>query len=134
MDRRKKKLKQPTEDSEQRALVAALRRAELYFIHVPMGGSRDRKSGQAMRNLGARKGFPDLLIFDTPAARRWTVLDGRYQQPAGAAIELKRQSGGKVSREQRRELEQLEARGWLTAVCHGCEAALRQLREWGYEV
>ena len=128
-------MKPPSEDSEQIALVTALRLAKLYFVHVPMGGARARGSGAVMRRLGARKGFPDVLIFDPPPnALRKAVSEGG-RQPPGVAIELKRADGGRgASQEQQRELAKLAKRGWLTAVCNGCAAAVEQLRAWGYEL
>lgn len=52
----------------------------------------------------------------------------------GTAIELKRTIGGRLSKDQRRELQLLSDRGWRVAVCAGADEALETLRAWGYEL
>jgi len=123
----------PTEASEQRRLVGALRRAGVVFVHVPMGGARSRASGSEMRSQGAQKGFPDLLIFDAPL--RSVRRPGSYEWPVGIALELKRPvRGSEPKPEQIFWLEQLAERGWLATVQWGADAALEYLRDKGYDV
>ena len=73
---------------------------------------------------GVRRGVPDLLIFDAPPSATYV----------GAAVELKRIKGGRVTAPQKRWLESLAARGWLALVAKGSHDALEQLREAGYPV
>ena len=100
----------PTEASEHARLAAALRRARIYFVHVPMGGARGRNSGSEARRMGASKGFHDILILDSPPRRcvvapesdTWCEVDrGVWAEDAcecdllflhkvGVALELKR--------------------------------------------
>ena len=98
--------------------------------------------------------MPDLLIFDgpdgleaaseferglvgclqslTPSARaRVLALAGCGP---GAALEMKRVGGGRVSAKQQQWGELLRARGWRWEVAHGWRAALDRLRAWGYKV
>jgi hypothetical protein len=120
----------PSEESEHLRLVAALRRAGIYFVHVPMGGARGRRSGASSSRLGARKGFPDILVLDSPPPS-WP----RRCHIPGVALELKRPArGSRASPEQLAELRKLASRGWLATVQWGCDAALEYLREVGYEI
>lgn len=126
----------PSEASEHARLAAALRRAGVHFLSVPMGGARGRGSGASMARLGARRGFPDLLIFDPPPPVVAGTIDGiPFATPVGVALELKRPvRGSRPSAAQVSELEALAERGWLATVQWGCDAALAYLRELGYEV
>ena len=80
-----------------------------------------------MRAEGIKAGAPDLIIFDRPPSKR----EAKEACP-GVAIELKRIKGGRVSDEQRQWLDNLSARGWITAVCKGFEEAVKLLEELGY--
>jgi len=113
----------PTEEQEQRALVAWLRYNGILFTHVPNGGYRTRAEAGIFRALGVSAGVPDVLIFDPPPC----VPDRR-----GVAIELKRSRGGRVTPEQRNWLDALHARGWETMICHGADVAIEYLRRLGY--
>ena len=74
----------PTEHQEQVKLVGYMRRKGWTFCAIPNGGSRSSAiEGARLRASGLQRGFPDLLLF-------W---------PVQAAIELKRQKGGRVSDE-----------------------------------
>lgn len=102
----------PTEDAEQRALVAWLRIRGYAFHHSPNATGHTaeaRRRAVHMKQLGTSRGFPDLLVFK----------DGQR-----IAIELKRQRGGSVTPEQRQWLEVLAAHGFEAAVCHGRDEAV----------
>lgn len=112
-----------TEDEEQRTVVHWLQIHGILFAHVPNGGYRRRVEAAIFRGLGVQPGVPDLLIFDPPPkapARR------------GAALEMKRQKGGRATPAQLAWLAALAERGWLTAICRGAEEAIAQLEAWGY--
>ena len=104
----------PTEHQEQVKLVGYMRRKGWTFCAIPNGGSRSSAiEGARLRAAGLQRGFPDLLLF-------W---------PVQAAIELKRQKGGRVSDEQRAWLDTLEGCGWKVQVCKGADAAIEWLEE-----
>ena len=104
----------PTEHQEQVKLVGWMRKKGWTFCAIPNGGSRSSAiEGARLRASGLQKGFPDLLVF-------W---------PVQAAIELKRQKGGRVSQEQQAWLDTLEGCGWQVQVCRGADAAIEWLEE-----
>lgn len=72
------------------------------------------------RDLGYKKGFPDLFIFE----RR-----GPY---GGMAIELKRARphSSTVSKEQSAWLTMLKANGYYAVVCYGHEEAIDEVRRY----
>lgn len=104
----------PTEHQEQVKLVGWMRKKGWTFCAVPNGGARSSAiEGARLRSAGLQKGFPDLLVF-------W---------PVQAAIELKRQKGGRVSPEQQAWLDTLQGCGWQVQVCKGADAAIEWLEE-----
>ncbi len=101
-------------ESHHQILVAnLLRRLGLRFCAVPNGGHRAIHEAKVLRAEGVCPGVPDLLIFDHPEV-------GGY---VGAAIEMKRADGGRVSLEQREWIDALRALGWSAEVCAGFDAA-----------
>lgn len=102
----------PTEDAEQRQVVAWLRIHGYAFHHSPneTGGSMEakRRAGR-MKALGTSRGFPDLLVF----ARGKRI-----------AIEMKRKKGGTATKEQRSWLTRLTNYGFESAICHGADEAI----------
>ena len=121
----------PSEASEHVRVASALRRAGVYFVHVPMGGARGRSSGAELRRMGASKGFPDLLILDPP--QHLVVVSGSdTTRCCGVALELKRcVRGSTPTADQVEHLERLAERGWLATVQWGADAALEYLRRVG---
>lgn len=81
----------PTEEDEQRAVVEWMTWHHLCFAAIPNGGYRRPIEAAIFKGQGVQSGVPDLLIFDAPPT------DIGYR---GAAIEMKRQKGGRVSDEQ----------------------------------
>ena len=99
----------PTEHLEQITLIAWYRRTyknEL-LIAIPNGGKRHIKTAQAMKQEGVSKGFPDLF------------LPMPNNQFYGLFIEMKRQKGGTVSKDQKAWLEYLNSVGYQATVCKG---------------
>lgn len=125
----------PTEDEEQSVVRAYLDRIGILWCHVPnaagiVGGEKDgRRIAKLvkLRDMGQKKGVPDILIFERPT----TGLRAHDRIP-GAVIEMKRRKGGRLSPEQKEWLAHFERVGWLTAVCRGADEAITQLQEWGY--
>lgn len=124
-----------TEELIHRHVVAHLRRARVVFFHVPNEGKRGPKARAALHGLGVMPGIPDIVIVTPPPKVRGTftttsgdVLDvGKF----GAVLELKADKG-RATPEQKQWLETFAAHGWATALTHGLDAALGQLRAWGY--
>lgn len=73
-------------------------------MHVPNGGKRPRGEAGKLKAMGAKKGFPDL------------VLPRRCGQWTGLAIELKAPDGY-PTKEQKEWLAALEEEGYLTGIC-----------------
>ena len=112
----------PSEASEQMALVRWLRRHRLVFCHVPNGGLRRKSEARKLKAMGTQPGVPDILVFSPPPGGEFV----------GAAIELKRIGGGKVSAAQRGWIDRLGACGWATFVAAGHTEAERWLSSLGY--
>ena len=99
----------PTEHLEQITLITWYRRTyknEL-LIAIPNGGKRHIKTAVAMKQEGVSKGFPDLFL---------PVPNSKFY---GLFIEMKRQKGGIVSKEQKSWLEYLNSVGYQATVCNG---------------
>jgi hypothetical protein len=115
-----KETKTMTENNEQRQLIQWARtRPELQFIfHIPnesVGGP-----GWIARNrqLGVKKGVPDLC---------YPVPIGKYH---GLFIEMKTETGGRLSPEQARWIEALNTFGYRAVVAHGWKEAKRYIEEY----
>ena len=94
----------PTEDQEQSWLVAWVRKThpEHRIFAIPNGGLRHKRTALMLKATGATAGVPDLFI---PSLRLF--------------IEMKRQKGGTVSKEQKEWLEYLNSAGYRAVVCKG---------------
>ena len=99
----------PTEHLEQVTLITWYRRTyknEL-LVAIPNGGKRHIKTALAMKQEGVSKGFPDVFL---------PVPNSKFH---GLFIEMKRQKGGVVSKEQKEWLEYLNTVGYQATVCKG---------------
>lgn len=99
----------PTEHLEQVTLIAWYRRTyknEL-LVAIPNGGKRHIKTAMTMKKEGVSKGFPDLFL---------PVPNSAYH---GLFIEMKRQKGGTLSKEQKAWIEYLNSVGYQAVVCKG---------------
>lgn len=114
----------PLEDAEMAVLAQWLDWKRIRWCHVPNGGHRDVRVGRKMKELGTKRGVPDVLIFDRPR---------RLPESVGVAIELKRNDHTcKASPEQVEWLDALRDRGWHTEVCHGAAEAIALLCQLGF--
>lgn len=91
---------------EVRALMPELK----WLHHSPNGGLRDGFTGAQMTALGAKRGFPDLIL---PVASNGAP---------GLAIEMK-SAIGHLTAEQSAWLKMFESAGWVTHVCRSAEEA-----------
>ncbi len=113
----------PPESVIQMAVARYLDHLGVLWTHCPNGGQRSIVTAKRLRAEGLKAGVPDILIFTRPPK----VVPAR-----GAAIELKREKGGRLSPDQKQWLKDLEDNGWVTAVCCGLDEALAVLKDWGY--
>ena len=108
----------PSEDAIQMALLEWLRlhdrRAWELTHHSPNGGHRSPVTAARLKNLGVRRGFPDLTL--------WLPRGGFH----GLAIELKA-GRNKPTPEQLAWLDHMASIGWMAAVCTGFDAARETL-------
>jgi hypothetical protein len=110
----------PTEASEQVVLAKWLRRNKVLFFHPPNGGRRVASEARLFKAMGTSAGVPDIIIVDPVPGY------------VGTALELKRISGGTVSKHQKEWLRALKSRGWAALVARGARDAIKQLKELGY--
>jgi len=99
----------PSEHLEQVTLIAWYRRTyknEL-LVAIPNGGKRHIKTALAMKQEGVSKGFPDLFL---------PVPNSKFH---GLFIEMKRQKGGMLSKEQKEWIDYLNSAGYQAVVCKG---------------
>lgn len=99
----------PSEHLEQVTLISWYRRTyknEL-LVAIPNGGKRHIKTAMAMKHEGASKGFPDLFL---------PIPNSQFH---GLFIEMKRQKGGTLSKEQSAWIEYLNRVGYQAVVCKG---------------
>jgi hypothetical protein len=105
----------PSEHEEQRETVFWFRRTyPKVMIHaIPNGGVRSKAAGARLKAEGVVPGVPDLFV---PAWRMW--------------VEMKRQKGGSVSKEQKDCKAYLENVGYTVFICKGADDAKRQISEF----
>lgn len=114
----------PSESVEQQWLFrwAAMQAGALpelrLLYHVPNEGKRSRAGGMRAKAEGLRSGVPDICL---PVAR------GAWH---GLYIELKRQKGGRLTKEQGEWLEALREQGYRAEVCHGFDEASELLMDY----
>lgn len=118
----------PSETKEQITLAALLNQInyndrKLQWAHVANEGKRSGKTAKILQMMGLKKGLLDILIFDSPPA---------YPLMKGAALELKKLKGGKVSPEQIEWLDYFNSNSWVAGVAEGLNEAIKLLQEWGY--
>lgn len=112
-----------TEENEQRwlfqwARMEAGSRPELgMMFHVPNGGLRSKAEAARFKAAGVKAGVPDVCL---PVARH-RIENGELYH--GLYIELKRSSGGVVSKEQKNWIVRLRAFGYAVEVCQGWKEA-----------
>lgn len=114
----------PTEEVEQTCLFrwaayASGAYPELRMLHaIPNGGKRGKAEAGRMKAAGVKAGVPDMCL---PVARHG--CHGLY-------IELKRASGGRVSKEQVAWMDALTRQGYRCALCRGWNEARKVIEEY----
>lgn len=107
----------PKRESEEDIQIALVRWFDLQYpdaapwlYHSPAGGVRNKVTAWRLKNLGVRRGFPDLTL--------WLPRGGFH----GLAVELKA-AKGKPTPEQIQWLDHMARTGWMAVVCTGFDAA-----------
>lgn len=88
------------------------------MYHIPNGGKRDVTTAKRLKAEGTKAGVPDIHL---PVARNG--FHGLY-------IEMKKQKGGKLSKDQKEWLKALSDQGHYVAVCKGCDAAIEVIKDY----
>jgi len=109
-----------SESTEQIILIARIRHFHegLIVYSVPNGGKRDPKEAARLKREGVLAGVPDVVL----AAPR-----GRWH---GLYIEMKRETGGRLSDAQTRIQAALVAEGYRVLTCHGVEEAYKAFLDY----
>jgi hypothetical protein len=105
------KMKLPTEDQEQAALVQWMTLKRIRFFAIPNGGARHIAEAVKFKRCGVIRGVPDLMV---------PVPSGSYH---GLFLELKRQRGGRLTPEQVEWLAFLRSQDYWADFAHGFEEA-----------
>lgn len=117
-------------------VVAALEAAGLCYQHSPNGERRTREGGGRLRRMGAKAGFPDLVILTpAPATGRPTAIE--MKRPDRAPTRPRRDppwAYAHFEKSQQAWLARLAALGWAALVAYTAEEAIEQLRALGYDV
>ena len=114
----------PSEDEEQMQVVqwAELQMGRWpdlkWLYHIPNGGKRRRTEAARFKAMGVKAGVPDLCL---------PVPKGGYH---GLYIEMKRQEGGKLSKDQREWIEGLDKNGYCVCRCDGARQAIDVLEAY----
>ena len=105
----------PTEHYEQREFVSWFRKTYdgVRILAIANGGHRTPATALRLKAEGVTPGVPDLFI---PAWRLW--------------IEMKRISGGKVSKEQKVWIDYLKSIGYEAIVCNGHLEAIEKVKHY----
>ena len=113
-----------TEHEEQ---VALMRLVEMHkgrwpelgmLFAVPNGGNRNIVTAKKLKAEGVKRGVPDLCL---PVPR-----NGYH----GLFVEMKKQKGGTVSKEQADWIGNLQDQGYKACVCKGAAAAWEVIQEY----
>jgi hypothetical protein len=108
----------PTEEYEQIKAAVWLAKNNILFYHIPNGGRVGVIRGAKLKRMGVQSGVPDICI---PVPRK-----GRH----GLYIELKRQTGGVVSDNQRYWMTELRKNGYDCFVATGSDELIRYVKNY----
>ena len=109
-----------TEEKEQIKLATYLDSKGYVWFHVPNGGHSHKVGAAKMKRAGQKRGAPDCILISG---------EGGAPLPRPIAIELKRVSGGSLSKHQKYFLGEMKRCGWDTLVAKGSRAAIDWLVE-----
>lgn len=109
-----------SEHDEQAKLVARVHAfyPDVVLAAVPNGGLRDKRVAIRLKAEGVLRGFPDLVLMEPRSVFH------------GAVIEMKRDEGSILSKDQVKVLKSLRRNGYHVIVGHGVEDAWPQVEEY----
>lgn len=89
-----------------------------WLHHSPNGEKRDIRTGNKLKSMGVKRGFPDLLL---PVR-----IDANTP---GLVIEMKSATGS-TSPEQKEWLKHLAQQGWIVAVARSAQEARKEVCQY----
>lgn len=91
----------------------------LEFLHaIPNGGYRNKTTAAKLKAEGVKPGVPDINL---------PYPVGKYH---GLYIEMKRESGGRASSDQKKFIAYLQSQNYAACVCKGFEEAQKALLDY----
>ncbi len=111
------------EDSLQIACATYLRAQypNVVWFHSPNGGSRNRIEAAKLKQMGVRPGVSDIVILEPWYEEIIKPGTGICQWKHGLVVELKAK-GGKLQDTQASFIMDVQARGFMAAVCWNFDA------------
>lgn len=108
------------EHHEQVATVdfLTLMRPKVFFYAIPNGGSRNKIEAANLKKEGVTAGIPDLCICQPRKGYH------------GLYIEMKQKDGGRLTKEQKEKIAELNERGYLAVKCHGFDDSEQVIRDY----
>ena len=89
-----------------------------YIVHVPNGGKRSKRVAAGLKHSRVKRGYPDLVV---------DIARNGYH---GLRIELKDESGGTTSEDQKERLQMLSDEGYLAVIRSGYQAAFNEILDY----
>jgi len=131
--RRLQRPKFPTEEYEQKVVIAWAKAHEAYYprlmlLHASMNGILTNvRFAAKLKSLGRKAGVPDLFLPCSQVI--WDEI-AELRLKCGLFIEMKRTKGGTVSDEQEWWHAALRAQGYEVKVARGATEAIKTIKEY----
>ena len=87
---------------------------------MPKAGFNFAAYSKKLKKMGLSKGFPDLIVLKKCKSNKHHCL----------FIEMKRQKGGRLSKEQKGWVNWLDENGYAVGIAKGYEAAVKILNKY----
>ncbi len=121
-----------SEQAMQITTAGILDAAGIAWLHTPLGGYRRDSEAAILKAMGAKAGFPDVIVFDPPPNSPVCPTCGLHKSP-GAFAELKA-GRNQPTPDQLAWHRILWDRGWVGGVSRGIDDTLNKLRGLGYPI
>ena len=109
-------MKQATEHDEQVAFCQYLDFVHVTYFAVPNGSNKSMTARRKFKAEGLKPGVPDMVLL--------------FEGGETVFIEMKRKSGGTVSKDQKEWLERLRVLGFNAYVCKGAKEAIEAVQKY----
>ena len=109
-------MKQATEHDEQVAFCQYLDFVHVTYFAVPNGSNKSMTARRKFKAEGLKPGVPDMVLL--------------FEGGETVFIEMKRKSGGTVSKDQKEWLERLRVLGFNAYVCKGAKEAIETVQKY----